>query len=67
MSAFPPEADIRQRIEHVCFVPISGLGQKREASDSEPRSSQTRSLKRSPGLRGEPWGPGLPVPFGGNL
>ena len=21
MSALPPEADIRQRIEHVCFVP----------------------------------------------
>ena len=23
MSALPPEADIRQRIEHVCFVPLS--------------------------------------------
>ena len=23
MSALPPEADIRQRIEHVCFVPIA--------------------------------------------
>ena len=22
MSAMPPEADIRQRIEHVCFVPV---------------------------------------------
>ena len=22
MSVLPPEADIRQRIEHVCFVPI---------------------------------------------
>jgi hypothetical protein len=21
MSALPPEADMRQRIEHVCFVP----------------------------------------------
>ena len=23
MSALPPKADFRQRIEHVCFVPIS--------------------------------------------
>ena len=23
MSALPQEADIRQRIEHVCFVPIA--------------------------------------------
>jgi biuret amidohydrolase len=23
MSALPPEADIRQRIEHVCFVPLA--------------------------------------------
>ena len=23
MSAMPPKADIRQRIEHVCFVPIT--------------------------------------------
>jgi hypothetical protein len=25
MSALPPEADIRQRIEHVCFVPITDM------------------------------------------
>ena len=25
MSALPPEADIRQRIEHVCFVPSAAL------------------------------------------
>ena len=25
MSALPPEADIRQRIEHVCFVPIADM------------------------------------------
>jgi hypothetical protein len=25
MSALPPKADIRQRIEHVCFVPIAKL------------------------------------------
>jgi hypothetical protein len=23
MSALPPKADIRQRIEHVCFVPLA--------------------------------------------
>jgi hypothetical protein len=25
MSALPPEADIRQRIEHVCFVPKADI------------------------------------------
>ena len=25
MSALPPEADIRQRIEHVCFVPEADI------------------------------------------
>ena len=25
MSALPPKADIRQRIEHVCFVPIADM------------------------------------------
>ncbi len=25
MSALPPKADIRQRIEHVCFVPIADV------------------------------------------
>jgi hypothetical protein len=25
MSALPPEADIRQRIEHVCFVPVTDI------------------------------------------
>ena len=23
MSALPPKADIRQRVEHICFVPIA--------------------------------------------
>jgi hypothetical protein len=26
MSALPPKADIRQRIEHVCFVPLTDIG-----------------------------------------
>jgi uncharacterized protein YjiS (DUF1127 family) len=26
MSAFPPEADIRQRLEHVRFVPLADIG-----------------------------------------
>jgi len=31
MSALPPKADIRQRIEHVCFVPIADISpQSRE-------------------------------------
>ena len=25
LSALPPEADIRQRIEHVCFVPSADI------------------------------------------
>jgi hypothetical protein len=25
MSALPPKADIRQRIEHVCFVPLTDI------------------------------------------
>jgi hypothetical protein len=28
MSALPPKADIRQRIEHVCFVPIADIAQQ---------------------------------------
>jgi hypothetical protein len=28
MSALLPAADIRQRIEHVCFVPIADLKRK---------------------------------------
>jgi hypothetical protein len=30
MSALPPKADIRQRIEHVCFVPQAGIPTPRE-------------------------------------
>jgi hypothetical protein len=26
LSALPPKADIRQRIEHVCFVPLADIG-----------------------------------------
>ena len=29
MSALPPKADIRQRIEHVCFVPIADIRDER--------------------------------------
>jgi hypothetical protein len=29
MSALPPKADIRQRIEHVCFVPIADIRDSR--------------------------------------
>jgi hypothetical protein len=35
MSALPPKADIRQRIEHVCFVPkadLAGGAKKEEAT-----------------------------------
>jgi hypothetical protein len=41
MSALPPEADIRQRIEHVCFVPIADIEHQaqpllRRPSGAEP-------------------------------
>jgi hypothetical protein len=26
MSALPPKADIRERIEYVCFVPLADVG-----------------------------------------
>jgi hypothetical protein len=32
MSALPPEADIRQRIEHVCFVPLSAIAYEEAVS-----------------------------------
>ena len=28
MSALPLKADIRRRIEHVCFVPLADIGAK---------------------------------------
>ena len=28
LAALPPKADIRQRIEHVCFVPIADMPNK---------------------------------------
>ena len=30
MSALPPKADIRQRIEHVCFVPVADIIHRHE-------------------------------------
>jgi hypothetical protein len=33
MSAYPPKADIRQRLEHVCLVPIADIA----ASDTTVR------------------------------
>jgi hypothetical protein len=37
MSALPPKADIRQRIEHVCFVPLTDiLAMKTNAAEGLP-------------------------------
>ena len=33
MSALPPKVDIRQRIEHICFVPIADI--KRLSFDTQ--------------------------------
>src|SRR5262245_61445028 len=38
MSALPPKADIRQRVEHVCFVPNAELPQPDCSIDSAPLS-----------------------------
>ena len=41
MSALPPKADIRQRIEHVCFVPcVDGSGLASQNFTSQPWSVQ---------------------------
>ena len=56
MSALPPEADIRQRIEHVCFVPIADMASERRGlcSDVTRRGSPKRSIlvQRVAGLAG---------------
>ena len=36
MFALPPKADIRQRIEHVCFVPIEDLRQSATDGNHRP-------------------------------
>ena len=41
MSAFPPEADIRQRVEHVCIVPkADSAGQP--LADASPHAISVR-------------------------
>ena len=39
MSALPPKADIRQRIEHVCFVPKADIGRNRASERSVSAAS----------------------------
>ena len=43
MSALPPKADIRQRIEHVCFVPQADIrrGQSMRAGRAAGMSPQS--------------------------
>jgi hypothetical protein len=57
MSVLPPKADIRQRIEHVCFVPIADI-------DALASNSTSAALHRA-GLCGSRDGAVLP-PFGSN-
>jgi hypothetical protein len=33
LSALPPKADIRQRIDHVCFVPLADIAITSRGSD----------------------------------
>ena len=39
MSALPPEADMRQRIEYVCFVPIADASLRNDVATSVALSS----------------------------
>ena len=43
MSALPPKADIRQRIEHVCFVPLADMGAYQETRMPALRPMPSRS------------------------
>ena len=59
MSALPPKADIRQRIEHVCFVPLAEIfaverpqpHERRRLLDGELRLRSYRMLADAFGLR----------------
>jgi hypothetical protein len=35
MSVPPLKADIRQRIEHVCFVPLADIGRRHEKGNQD--------------------------------
>jgi len=41
MSGLLPKADIRQRIEHVCFVPEADLSQPGSTASSPPAAQTT--------------------------
>src|SRR5262249_51627787 len=67
-SALPPKADIRQRIEHVCFVPIATVVGYGERGSPDFRSGDTeaaihtgvaaaRRPKKSPGNANPSSGP----------
>jgi hypothetical protein len=44
MSALPPKADIRQRIEHVCFVPIADIERQAQTLLRRPSWEQSHSV-----------------------
>ena len=53
LSALPPKADIRQRIEHVCFVPIATFARLGRNGAMSPASPLVRDRGRSGrGLQG---------------
>ena len=57
MSALPPIADIRQRIEHVCFVPLADIALEIDGcSRSEHRCILNGTIARRVGHIA----PGLP-------
>jgi len=48
MSALPPKADIRQRIEHVCFVPLADIEIMGAHVRLTPKSRHTQRQNRCP-------------------
>ena len=49
LSALPPKADIRQRIEHVCFVPIADIQTSTSEQHSNPYDARARGVLTAPG------------------
>ena len=44
MSALPPKADIRHRIEHVCFVPLADIEHQAQPLLRRPSWEQSHSV-----------------------
>ena len=52
MSALPPKADIRQRIEHVCFVPGRDITEPLVCAEHIPQPPRARNVNGTRALQG---------------